>query len=59
MISSRKQASIFNFSILFDGKGNLVAALGRSKCKPLDLKNAVINNKKIVENQEFLRKTSF
>jgi len=28
LISSRNHASIFNFSILFDGKVNLVGALG-------------------------------
>jgi len=30
-INSRNKASIFNFSILFDGKVNLVGTFGRSK----------------------------
>ena len=32
-ISSRNNASIFNFSIFFDWKVNIVGALGRSKFK--------------------------
>jgi len=33
MISSRNNALIFNFSILFDGIVNIVGAWGRSKFK--------------------------
>jgi len=50
-ISSRNNASIFNFSILFDGKVNLVGALKRSK---LILKGAGKNKKKIKEKREFI-----
>jgi len=47
-ISSRNSASIFNFSILFDRKVNLVGALGKSKF-PIVFKSARKNKIKIKE----------
>jgi len=56
MISSRNNASIFNFSILFDGKVNLVGTFGRLKFKiPNSFqKRLQEKQKKIKEKREFL-----
>jgi len=47
MIGSRNNASVFNFCILFDGKMNLVDALGRSKLKVI-FKSAGENKEKSI-----------
>jgi len=54
-----KTFSIFFNSILFDGKVNLVDALGRNLKLPIVFKSAVENDIQIKGKWEFLRKISF
>jgi len=52
--SSRNNASIFNFSILFDGKANLVGTFGRSKFKiPKSFQKRQVKQHQIEKKQEF------
>jgi len=59
-ISSRNNALILNFSILFDGKVNIVGKLRRLKFKfSVVFKSAMKNKRKIKEKQEFYAKSIF
>jgi len=57
-IKGSKNVLIFNFSILFDGKVNLVGALGRQKF-PIDFKSAGKNKRKLKEDENFYAKSVF
>jgi len=58
LVEISNNTSMFNLSILFDGKVNIVGALVMSKL-PVIFKSTEKHIKKNKENQEFLRKISF
>ena len=60
VISNRNNALIFNFSILFHGKVNLVGSFGRPFFKiPNSFQSVGKNKRKIKEKWEFLHKICF